>query len=64
MDFFVSHGSSLCKQITEVLEDEELPIHEGEIEKRKLLFDGKCMRQSIRDDLMRVYELMEGPIKV
>ena len=43
MDFFVSHGSNLCKLVTDTLRENDVLPSDKE-DKSKLLFEGKDMR--------------------
>lgn len=56
MDFFVAHGSNLCKMITDTLIENDV-FPKGVEDKSKLLFEGKDMRVLIRQDLIKLYEL-------
>lgn len=60
MDFFTYNASLLCKQVTELLNSGDLP--EGRSE--QFLFAGKCLRTHVRNDAAKLYDLMEGPLKV
>lgn len=31
---------------------------------KKFLFGSKCLREQVRDDVVKVYEMLEGPCKV
>lgn len=60
VEFWVKHGSSLCKQISQVLRDEvTLPVHDDEEDRQRLLFAGSDMRETITEDVVRLKKLME-----
>ena len=44
-------------------------LHGGENEAivndtKKFIFGNKCLREQVRDDVVKVYEMLEGPCKV
>ena len=63
--FFCDQAAALCKNINEVVKDECYPHSDEDIKegKKVLILEGKDIRQGVREDNFKLYELMDGPIK-
>ena len=63
IEFFSSHATDLCKKCTELVQDDTVPGPESELNEQ-LMYDGKDLRQYVRDDNFKLYELMDGPVTI
>ena len=64
IDQFCQFGAKVCQYATKIINNQAWPIDASLGEKQKIIIYGKCLREDLRDDTVKIYNLMQKKLYV